>query len=150
MARDFQKLSEVPMVENVGDNASVLVEVNGEIRRTKEIKGGGSIKTAIIRDSGYLNAIAQLSTMAMINPVTYECINMTFEEAYETLESGEPLNVIGQIAGEGAMNVPGIAYYIGTATGVPCVLVMLIVLGEPIGLYWTADGLSTSEPSSGK
>lgn len=66
MARDFQRLSEVTRIEEVTENASVLVEENGEIYRVPKtaVGGDGLIKTAIIRDSGYLNAIAGLQTMA--------------------------------------------------------------------------------------
>lgn len=152
MAKDFVKLSEVTMLEEVTDNASVLVEMDGEIYRAPktQVGGAGSVKTAIIRDSGYLNAIAGVSTMRGLPAYTYECINMTFEEAYETLESGEPLNVVGQIVGDGAMNVNGFACYIGADIGAPCILVILLSLSAPLELYWTADGLSTSAPSSGK
>lgn len=150
MARDFVKLSEVTVLEEVSDTASVLVEQNGEIYRAPktQVGGAGGIKTAIIRDSRYLNTIAGVSTMTSAAPaVTYECINMTFEEAYETMANGEPLMVIGMLTGEGAAmcglcNVT----FGGTSTfGVPC-----IIVAGGTTLFWTADGLSTSQPSGGK
>ena len=102
MATEFKKLSEVTTLEEAAETAHVLIEENGEIYRVpKTAVGGGNvggIKTAIIRDSRYLNAIAGVSTMASETPAyTYECINMTFEEAYETMVNGEPLNVIGML-----------------------------------------------------
>ena len=145
MAKDFVKLSEVTMLEEVTDNASVLVEQNGEIYRAPktQVGGAGGVKTAIIRDSGYLNAIAGLSTMATAAPeYTYECINMTFEEAYEIMQNGEPLSAVGQMTGEGAMNVQGMVAFLGTAMGVPCIVIDF----ANIVLFWTADGLSTSNP----
>ena len=152
MATEFKKLSEVATLEEAAETAHVLIEENGEIYRVpKTAVGGGNvggIKTAIIRDSGYLNVIAGVSTMGSAAPaVTYECINMTFEEAYETMANGEPLNVVGMLTDRGAANTLGMVFFIGTVDfGVPCIVVTF----RNIELYWTADGLSTSEPSSGR
>lgn len=155
MARDFQKLSEVTRIEEVTENASVLVEENGEIYRVPKtaVGGDGLIKTAIIRDSGYLNAIAGLQTMATAAPeYTYECLNMTFEEAYEIMANGKPLSVFGMFTLEGAANIYGYTEFAGTAFGVPCIIFLFYIHGyeTSLALYWTADGLSTEEPSSGK
>lgn len=153
MAKDFVKLSEVTMLEEVTDNASVLVEMDGEIYRAPktQVGGAGGVKTAIIRDSGYLNAIAGLSTMAMPT-YTYECLNMTFEEAYETMLNGEPLMVMGMFTLMGATCLYGEANFAGTAMGVQCIMLVFYCVSTESAttLYWTADGLSTSEPSSGK
>ena len=154
MATEFKKLSEVTTLEEAAETAHVLIEENGEIYRVPKTAvggAGGGIKTAIIRDSRYLNAIAGVSTMESAAPaVTYECINMTFEEAYETMANGEPLNVVGMLTDtHGASNMKGIVLFTGTATfGVPC---LVVIFEKPAPeLFWTADGLSTSEPSSGK
>ena len=152
MAKDFVKLSEVTVLEEVSDTASVLVEQNGEIYRAPktQVGGAGSVKTAIIRDSGYLNAIAGLSTMATAAPeYTYECINMTFEEAYETMLNGEPLMVIGMLTAEGGTCMYGESIFAGTAMGVQCIIIMFYnsLADTILTCYWTADGLSTSEPS---
>lgn len=149
MAKDFVKLSEVTVLEEVSDTASVLVEQNGEIYRAPktQVGGAGGIKTAIIRDSEYLNAIAGVSTMVGAPVYTYECLNMTFEEAYETMASGEPLCGIGQITAEGAACIPLYMIYTGVAVfGTKCI----VVTSENLVLFWTADGLSTSDPSSDK
>ena len=152
MATEFKKLSEVTTLEEAAETAHVLIEENGEIYRVPKTAvggAGGGIKTAIIRDSRYLNAIAGVSTMVSAAPaVTYECINMTFEEAYETMAKGEPLNVVGMLTtGRGLTNIQGIVGFVGTAVfGVPCIVVEFTSLT----LFWTADGLSTSEPSSGR
>lgn len=148
MAKDFVKLSEVTVLEEVSDTASVLVEQNGEIYRAPktQVGGAGGVKTAIIRDSGYLNTIAGVSTMASAAPAyTYECLNMTFEEAYEIMANGEPLNAVGQITSEGAMNGQGMVAFLGTTMEVPCIVIVFEFAN--IVLYWTADGLSTSQPS---
>lgn len=153
MATEFKKLSEVAVLEEASETAHVLIEENGEIYRVpKTAVGGGNvggIKTAIIRDSRYLNTIAGLSTMTSATPaVAYECINMTFEEAYETMAKGEPLNVVGMLTtSRGPINMQGLVGFTGTAEfGVPCIAVGF----NSLTLFWTADGLSTSEPSSGK
>ena len=157
MATEFKKLSEVTTLEEAAETAHVLIEENGEIYRVpKTAVGGGNvggIKTAIIRDSKYLNAIAGVSTMMSQTPaVTYECINMTFEEAYETMAKGEPLNVVGMLTGDGAINMQGSVIFVGTGFGVPCLVVGFQFLNSEnvIILYWTADRLSTSRPSSGR
>ena len=153
MAKEFQRISEVTVVEEVKDTSTVLVEVDGEIYRApkNQVGGAGSVKTAIIRDSGYLNAIAGLSTMTSDAPAyTYECINMTFEEAYETMLNGEPLMVIGMMTTEGVSCMYGEPTFTGTAmAGVPCILITFksFLIGEyTLFLYWTPDGLSTEEP----
>lgn len=152
MAKDFVKLSEVTVLEEVTDTASVLVEQDGEIYRAPktQVGGAGGIKTAIIRDSGYLNAIAGVSTMVAAAPeYTYECINMTFEEAYETMLNGEPLMVVGMITTEGGTCLYGEPTFAGTAMGVQCIMLLFYshIMETMTVLYWTADGLSTSEPS---
>ena len=154
MAKDFVKLSEVTVLEEVSDTASVLVEQNGEIYRAPktQVGGAGGIKTAIIRDSGYLNAIAGLSTMMAKPEYTYECLNMTFEEAYETMANGEPLMVVGMLTGEGAVNIQGIVMFTGTMMlGLPCIVLYFAMDSNLIAmLYWTADGLSTEQPNQEK
>ena len=157
MATEFKKLSEVAVLEEASETAHVLIEENGEIYRVpKTAVGGGNvggIKTAIIRDSRYLNAIAGVSTMASAAPAgTYECINMSFEEAYETMAKGEPLNVVGMLTMDREpVNIQGIVVFTGTAAyGVPCIEVLFEPASSTINLFWTADGLSTSEPSSGR
>ena len=145
MATEFKKLSEVTTLEEAAETAHVLIEENGEIYRVpKTAVGGAGIKTAIIRDSGYLNAIAGLSTMLSTGPeYTYECINMTFEEAYETMANGEPLMVVGMFTDELATCGQCHVIFGGISVfGVPCI----IIEGDK-ALFWTADGLSTSEPS---
>ena len=158
MAKDFVKLSEVTKLETVEDTASVLVEVDGEIYRAPktQVGGAGGTKTAIIRDSGYLNAIAGVSTMAAPPTPTYtfECINMTFEEAYETMANGEFLTVVGMFTSyEMPINVHGEAAFVGMTFGVECIGLLFNMYrtdGSIMGtvpLYWTTDGLSTDMPS---
>lgn len=153
MAYEFKKLSEVDALTEVPEGANALIEINGDIKRVPGSGLGGAtgIKTAIIKDSGYDSAISGVQTMKA-DALTCECINMTFEEAYETMANGEPLSVFGMLTGEGAMTMYGAVAFVGTAAfGVPCIVVMFTFGSSMLAqLFWTADGLSTEEPSSGK
>ena len=144
---EFKKLSEVEQIETASDNATVLVEEGGEIKRVpKKEVGGAGIAMAIIKDSGYDNTLAGLQTMATDAPAyTYECINMTFEEAYQTMAGGEPLSIFGMLTFDGApLNLYGSAIFAGPMIGVPCIVVEFALGSEVVAsLYWTADGLST-------
>lgn len=53
MAKDFVKLSEVAVLEEVQDTASVLVEQNGEIYRAPKTQVGGS-KGMIVKLTAYM------------------------------------------------------------------------------------------------
>lgn len=147
---EFKKLSEVEQIETASDNATVLIEEGGEIKRVpKKEVGGAGIATAIIKDSDYDNTLAGIQTMESME-LTYECINMTFEEAYQIMTSGEPLDVFGMLSSEGICGNSHclMAILLDASVGVPCILVVLNSPDSNIELYWTADGLSTSEPNS--
>jgi hypothetical protein len=152
MAYNFKNLAEVELLNEVPEGCTALAEVDGVVKRvpSKGLGGAGGIKTAIIKDSGYDNALAGLSTMASSEPLyTFECINMTFEEAYQTMASGEPLVCFGMFTGDGAMNMYGAAAFTGSAYfGVPCIVLAFELFD--LALFWTADGLSTEMPSNGE
>ena len=155
MAYSFKNLADVELLEEVPEGCTAFAEVDGVVKRvpSKGLGGEGGIKTAIIKDSEYDNALAGLSTMVgEAEPtLTYECTNMTFEEAYQTMASGEPLACFGMFSGEGAMNMYGIAAFVGTAIGVPCIILMFSAGSSTIArLFWTEEGLSTKRPSTGK
>lgn len=156
MALEFDRLGEVEALSEVPEGANVLGEVDGEIVRLpgSGLGGGGGIKTAIIKSSNYDNMLAGvMTTVAEPDPVTYSCTNMTFEEAYETMAKGEPLAVIIMrvVNDMGAACQPGVSMFAGDDVfGVPCLLVADKIDSNTIGLYWTSDGLSADEPSSGE
>lgn len=152
---EYKKITEVEMIEEPSENATVLAEDNGALKRVpyKNVGGGGGIPTAIIKDSNYDNAIAGVQTMSTgASAVTYECINMTFDEAYAIMASGQPLQAVAMLAMEGGMVVPAIPVFTGNALfGVPCIGFMISIAMSTdyimtLQLYWTADGLSTDEP----
>lgn len=147
---NFKKLSEVEQVESASNNATVLIEEDGKIKRVpKKEVGGAGIPTAIIKSSDYDDAVAWVSGQstpsprAMPNPVTFECINMTFEEAYEILSNCEPLNVLVMFNDELPLITPFPVCFSGVIEfGVPC-----IILSTPDdAFFWTADGVSTEPP----
>lgn len=149
MSYEFKKLSEVAALTEVPEGAKVLAEANGQIVRVPGSGLGGDtgIKTAIIKDSRYDKALAGGQSYASAAPeVTYSCINMTFEEAYETLASGDPMKVHLMLGDEGAMNMDGIVLFLGTViNGVPCIAFFYTTNVQKT-LFWTADGISTEQP----
>lgn len=162
MAYNFKNLADVELLEEVPEGCTAFAEVDGVVKRvpSKGLGGEGGIKTAIIKDSEYDNALSGLSTAIADGPVlTYECTNMTFEEAYQAMASGEPLTCIimssegvGLYSAAGGptpvTNSYGSVVYFGSAFfGIPCIA--LLFNGGDFFLYWTEEGLSTSEPNYG-
>lgn len=150
MSYEFKKLSEVAAMNEVPEGAKVLAESNGQIVRVpgSGLGGSGGIKTAIIKSSDYDQALAGVQTFKTPDPeITYSCINMTFEEAYEAMANGEPMNAHLMVVGQGAMNMPGVILFLGTSiNNAPCVSI-----GSEDGLftiYWTSDGISTTVPGT--
>lgn len=147
---DFKKLSEVDLVEEVSNTANVLIEEGGQIKRASKTKVGGAgsdsvIKTAIVTSSAYDSHVSNVAPYAG-SPTTYSCKNMTFEEAYEALTTGVPINVklFDYYSGEG----------IGLIDLIPLVAiggnVQFIVLqnqASKLTLYWTSSGISTTAPT---
>lgn len=142
MAYEFKKLSEVEALNEVPDGANALVEVGGEIKRVpgNGLGGAGGIATAIIKSSDYDSAVAGVSTYAaMADPVAYSCINMTYEEARAILKAGKPLSaILMKIDGDPQIEVAG---SIWICNG------YLEMSFASKTLYWTSDGISTTNPS---
>lgn len=153
---EYKKITEVEMIEEPSEGATVLAEENGALRRVPYDKVGG-LPTAIIKDSDYDNAIAGVQTMASAAPaVTYECTNMTFDEAYAIMASGQPLQALAMLTFYGGMVVPALPMFAGNAmAGVPCIVFFISIVMSAsdvitLQLCWTADGLSTDAPSGGE
>ena len=152
MSYEFKRLSQVEALTEVPEGAKVLAESNGQIVRVpgSGLGGSGGIKTAIIKSSDYDQMIQYLKGELPSPPsgdVTYECINMTFDEAYKALENGEPINAHLMMVLNSSTNMPGSFIFGGTASfNVPC-----IAIGDANGVarfYWTADGISTTVPGT--
>ena len=149
---EFTKLSEVEALTEVPENATVLAEVDGVIKRIPGdgLGGGAGIATAIIKSSDYDEALGMLQsggvtpTIADAGP-TYSCINMTFNEAYSLMASGEPLDTLVMIAYEGCMTIRGMVGFVGDAmTGFPCIMMFFEYIN--LTLFWTEDGIFTEMP----
>lgn len=146
MAYEFKKLGEVEALDEVPENANALVEVDGAIKRVpgSGLGGAAGIKTAIIKTSDYDDALAGVQTTASAE-ITYSCINMTFEEAYATMAAGEPLAVMVMMNAEGAMCIPGIVAFAGTALGYEALMVGAYFGSSMVmAQYWTADGFTAA------
>lgn len=116
MAYSFKNLADVELLEEVPEGCTAFAEVDGVVKRvpSKGLGSEGGIKTAIIKDSMYDNKVAGGMAPMDSAPYTYECINMTFGEAYQTLEKGEPLACFGMLDGRGATNMYGIVVFTGS------------------------------------
>lgn len=147
MAYEFKKIAEVEALDKVPDGANALIEVNGEIKRVpgNGLGGAGGIATAIIKSSDYDNAVAGISTFAASDapPVTYSCINMTYEEAREILKAGKPLTSMIMLTNHGAAMVVSI-----DACMVDADFIAMAKEKIQLDLYWTSDGISTTGPGS--
>lgn len=151
MSYGFKKLSEVEALTKVPDGAKVLAEVGGQIKRVpgSGLGGSGGIKTAIIKASNYDQALSGVQSYIQTKPeITYSCINMTFEEAYEAMANGEPMTALMMATANNKIyNVHYAVFFFGTLiNNVPC-----IGIGSPAGdkmLFWTSDGFSTTEPGT--
>ena len=149
MSYEFKKLSEVAALTEVPEGAKVLAEANGQIVRVpgSGLGGGGGIKTAIIKSSDYDQGLSGVQSYRTEAPeITYSCINMTFEEAYDAMAKGEPMNVLMMaVKNNASFNEHCVAFFLGMSiNNVPCILIMPV--RSNLELYWTADGLSTTEP----
>lgn len=142
---EMAKLAGVETLTEVPEGATVLAEVNGAIKRVPGAGLGGSgIKTAIIKDSNYDNALAGVAVANTgTTAPTYSCVNMTYEEACEILLNGEPLNVMLMLyddeQGFGVVN--------GMVIFVPGQFIVIIIESMVLELYWTPSGITTEMPS---
>ena len=159
MNYEFKKLADVEALPEVPEVATVFAEVNGEVKRIPSSGLGGVVKTAIIKSSDYDEAVASmmypveegsLSFEADTAP-TFSCLNMTFEEAYETMAAGEPLDAKAMIVADGPMVISAQAIGFGGVAifGVPAIVLSASLNGDSIYLFWTADGISAEPPAGG-
>lgn len=152
MAYEFTKLSEVELLESVPDNASAFVEVGGTVKRVPGSGlGGGGIKTAVVKAPNYDSAVSDAQTNATSivadGATAPTVVNMTFEEAYGIMASGEPLMSLLMFASNSAPEIVyGITGFAGDkAFGEPCIA--FIFHDAKITLFWTSSGLSERQPS---
>ena len=149
MAIQYKTANQLPIMEEVTGNTYALVEENGTLKRVSGSSLGGSgIKTAIIKYSTYDNAISILPETNN-EAGTYSCINMTFEEAHQTMSNGEPLQAIIMDAKDGIPScVQGVAVnFADDIFGVPTIAISVVASSENSKtFFWTADGISITPP----
>ena len=151
MAIYYKTADQLPLMEKVTDSTYAIVEENGTLKRVSGSNlGGSSIKTAIIKQEGYDEMLAYLKgetgTEPTIVDTIFTCTNMTFEEAYQIMGSGEPLSFMLMRAGEGCTQEILYGVFGGTvAIGQP----IIVLRNNNIKLSWTEDGISAILQSSG-
>lgn len=96
---NFKPITEAEYLEEVPEGATVLVESGGEIKRVPGdgLGGSGGVKTAIIKMAMYDNALSEGYYMDGV-PEEYDnsemqCVNMTFDEAWDVLINGGSLSI---------------------------------------------------------
>lgn len=148
---NYKKITDVEVMEGVTENSMALVNENGVLKQVScgAGFGGGGVKTAIIKQDGYDNALAGVAAAASNDTPepSYTCTNMTFDEAVSVIMSGEPLNATmfafmeTTFAGINALEM----YYV--ASGTPCIQFVFRWNGGDMPIFWTADGISFTDPN---
>lgn len=140
----YKTLNDLPIMEETNDNTYALVADGDSMKRVpgSMLGGGGGIKTAIIKSSDYDNALAGLTPAVGVEEpsITYECVNMTFAQAFETLMRGETLAAV-------FMRPVGTASILLSEFNELTVLNMSdptapAVEFASIGVTWTKDGIT--------
>lgn len=157
---NYKKLTDVEVMEEVSESTMALVEDNGKLKKVPcgaGFGGGSEVATAILKSSRY----GKITPKIEVGP-TWECINMTFEEACEILASGKPLIalIMDQIYGSDytayvitrnqlGYGTPAINFFYSNPS---------FVYGEDnyyhiadpnnLNLYWTAEELSQYDPNT--
>lgn len=156
MSYNFKNLADIELLTEVPETANKIIEVDGTIKRVpnKEVSGGNSmIKTAWIKQTvDYGGAPDMYSSIVPSDSSSFECVNMTFEEALGYLQNNEPLACfITSYHYEGStlykVNTYGTVILDGDTIGIHYIDPIDI---DPTYIRWTSEGISTSndEPST--
>lgn len=142
------ELTAAEIVETPKEGAMLFcLNPDGSVNRVSAEKvGGGAVKTAVIKDSKYDNVAAGVQTAsAAAVEITYACENMTFDEAYAAVLGGT-LTVVMKLAMSDTAVMQAIA--VGVAAGVSATIPCIGMMNEMGTLYWSADGISTTNPNA--
>lgn len=123
MSYTFKKITDTETLEKVPNGATVVCEVDGEIKRVPAIGMEGGIKVANIRAVPDENGSR-----------TFSCDNMTYEEAVDYLTNGVPFLIF--ISSEETCVIAIGVSYDGTS-------VINIRLADGV-LRWTSAGFNVS------
>lgn len=159
MSYTQKKLSEVELLTEVPENATVFAEVNGEIKRVPG-KGLGGSGNGIVLVMDNTNA----QTLIAARVYTFTA-NMDFVDAMEAFRaykitgaavyilssntSPNTLDTLDTVVEEDSYMMDIAAVIDGTANfGIDCLVFMAMMNQKTI--YWTTNGISTEIPSSPK
>lgn len=160
MAYEFMSLAEVEALPEVPENATVLVEVGGSIKRIPgEGLGGG--KSLVIVESSFTDFYANTSVAkkATSSPAYTYTANMEFADALAAFRACELTNAVLYAFNNDPMFLNCFVADFGAAMSVSatdtskpvqtidCLGIMAEFAGNAYTtLYWTADGISTKRP----
>ena len=138
---EFKKLSEVEQIETASDNATVLVEEGGDIKRVpkKEVGGAG----------GYVIKLAN----SYLDDNNMFCFDESYDELYDVLMAGGSVWVDYTDAPEGAaptstLAAPASGFWAATNHGAPLVPVVTCLLTDVgLGLMDFVEMTNTGRPN---
>lgn len=167
----YKKFSELPEITEATESTKVPVLDGGTMKLLNGAKLGGDtgVKTVIIKEANYDTAIDNIinggsgsaAPMVSVPATPVFTASMTFEEACEILNAGEPLQGIMQLdpnnVGARDSTAEGyMAYNLLVDIGYIYDGSNRFIEVSPVNgsfsaftVYWTADGVSTEYPSSG-
>lgn len=160
MAYEFMNLAEVEALPGVPENATVLAEVGGSIKRIPGEGLGGSGNNLVIVESSFTDFYANiLDPKNTSSPAYTYTANMDFADALAAFRACELTNAVLYAFAEGPMFFNCVVADFGaamsvSATGtsepvqtIDCLGIMAEFAGDTYTiLYWTADGISTEVP----
>lgn len=125
---EFQRLGEVERVETASDNATVLIEEDGDIKRVpkKEVGGGGA--------GGYVIKLAN----SYLDDNGMYCFDESYDELYDVLMAGGSVWVDYTDAPQGTvptstLSAAASGFYAATNYGAPLAPVTMCLLTD-VGL----------------
>ena len=164
MSYNFKNLADIELLTEVPETANKIIEVDGSIKRVpnKEVSGGNSmVKTAWIRQTNSSSGGEDYSTNTYsVIPsqyMTFECPNMTLDEALGYLQNGEPLTCLVTAYhspdGSSLYQINRYGTIIWNTYDNNYITIQYIdpFYGGPTQIYWTPEGIFTSNdeaPSS--
>ena len=163
MAYEFKRLADVEALREVPENATVLAEVNGSIKRVpgNGLGGSGNGIVIVMEDPN-----ASPRSSGNVTPVYTFTANMDFADAIAAFRNHEITSVVvyglnsvmnpsapnaaaaaaaGAVEGYQVMDIAAMADMTSMA-GIDCLVVNTLM--SQMRLYWTANGISTEAPGS--
>ena len=128
MSYTFKKITDTETLEKAPDGATVVCEVDGEIKRVPATGMEGGIKVANIRAVPDENGSG-----------TFSCDNMTYEEAVDYLTNGVPFLIF--ISSEKTAIIAVMVSYDGTS--------VINIMTAGANIKWTSAGFAIAGAGGG-